>query len=245
MIFGSVFSSVDRYLKLGKRILLNILVKHPSARIKIPTRDKIEEHMASIQDRHPYLERVWCTMDGLKLNIDASGDPCKQNNFYNGWTHDHYVSCVLVFCPDGTIPICCFNVPGSVHDSSIADWGDIYTKLESVYNDCGGKCTVDSAFSRGRYGFLVKSAQIAPVGTDAYNINTDATSMRQSAEWGMRLVQSSFPRLKDRMKFEEFGERRINMKLMYRSNKIGINQIRSVYLGCLDRDANNYVIKIL
>ena len=52
MIFGSVFPSVDRCLKLGKRILLNVLVKHPSARICIPTREKIEEYMATVQDRH-------------------------------------------------------------------------------------------------------------------------------------------------------------------------------------------------
>ena len=73
-------------------------------------------------------------MDGLKLYLQQAGDSTTQNNFYNGWTHDHYVSAVLVFCPDGTIPIACFNVPGSVHDSTIAEWGNIYGKLENVYN---------------------------------------------------------------------------------------------------------------
>ena len=34
-----------------------------------------------------------------------------------------------------------------------------------------------------------------------------ATSMRQAAEWGMRAIQSSFPRLKDTFVYEETGER--------------------------------------
>ena len=63
--------------------------------------------------------------------------------------HDHYVSAVLVFCLDGTIPIACYNVPGCIHDSTIADWGNIYKKLEGIYNaELQGKCTVDSAFSK-------------------------------------------------------------------------------------------------
>ena len=49
-------------------------------------------------------------MDGLKLYLQQAGDATTQNNFYNGWTNDHYVTSVFVFCPDGTIPICCYNV---------------------------------------------------------------------------------------------------------------------------------------
>lgn len=35
----------------------------------------------------------------------------------------------------------------------------------------------------------------------------DATSVLQSADWGMRALQGSFPILKDRMIYEERGER--------------------------------------
>jgi hypothetical protein len=56
-----------------------------------------------------------------------------------------------------------------------------------------------------------------------------ATSMRQAAEWGMRAIQSSFPRLKDTFVYEDTGEHRILMKivcLLYnlRARTIGINQ---------------------
>ena len=66
--------------------------------------------------------------------------------------------------------------------------------------------------------------------------------MRQAAEWGMRGLQASFPRLKDRFVYEERGERRITMKMItliynMRARMVGINQIRNVYMKHLDRDA--------
>ena len=43
-------------------------------------------------------------------------DDDEQNQHYNGWTCNHYVSAVLLFCPDGTFPICCYNVPDKQQD---------------------------------------------------------------------------------------------------------------------------------
>jgi hypothetical protein len=67
--------------------------------------------------------------------------------------------------------------------------------------------------------------------------------MRQSAEWGMRAIQSSFPRLKDTFVYEEAGERRIVMKmicLLYNlcARSVGINQIKNVFMKWLDEDTN-------
>ncbi len=47
-------------------------------------------------------------------------------DFSNGWTHDHYVTIVFVFVPDGTIPISFLNVHGISRGSQEADWGYIY-----------------------------------------------------------------------------------------------------------------------
>jgi hypothetical protein len=71
----------------------------------------------------------------------------------------------------------------------------------------------------------------------------DADSMWQSAEWGMRAFQSSMPHLKDRMKFETRGERRVTLTIMIllynlQARAVGINQLKSVYTDPLDRDAN-------
>jgi hypothetical protein len=59
----------------------------------------------------------------------------------------------------------------------------------------------------------------------------------------MRALQSSFPRLKERLIYEEYGERRIIMKLyilLYnlRARKVGINQIKNVYLNALESNAD-------
>jgi len=250
MIFGLTGTPVSMYLRFGRRILIKILTDEPDATVKVPGIEKIEAYKAVIKERHPNLADVWCCMDGLKLYLEQAGDATTQNNFYNGWKQDHYVSSVFVFCPDGTIPICCYNVPGSVHDSSVAEWGNIYRRLERVYNLCGGRCAVDSAFSMKRYPFLLKSSQNRPLAENREDfrhevtINAEVTSMRQSAEWGMRAVQSSFPRLKERFVYEERGERKIILKMMIllynvRARRVGINQIRNTYIPALRLDAND------
>ena len=70
--------------------------------------------------------------------------------------------------------------------------------------------------------------------------------MRQSAVWGMRSFQASFPRVKDRFIYEENGERGLILKLFvflfnYRSNKVGINQIKNTYLTSLQLEGNVFV----
>ena len=95
-------------------------------------------------------------MDGLKLYLQQAGTREIQERFYNGWTHDHYVTSVFCCCPDGTIPIDFFNVPGSVHDSQVAELGRIYQKLEQVYERTGGKCCVNSAFGNLERDYLLK-----------------------------------------------------------------------------------------
>ncbi len=72
-------------------------------------------------------------MDGLKLYLEQSGDQVIQNMFYNGWIHDHYVSSVFVFRPDGTIPRTAINYPDWLYDSQIAEWGKAYKKLEIIF----------------------------------------------------------------------------------------------------------------
>ena len=98
-------------------------------------------------------------MDGLKLYLQQSGNAEIQEWYYNGWTHRHYVTSVFCFCPDGTIPIAFFNVPGSVRDSQVAEFGNIYNKLEDVYLSTGAKCYVDLAFGNVTRNYLYKSCQ--------------------------------------------------------------------------------------
>jgi hypothetical protein len=59
--------------------------------------------------------------------LEQSGDALIQEQFHYGETHDHYVTSVMCFYPDGTIPIDFLQIPGAVQDSQVADYGDIYT----------------------------------------------------------------------------------------------------------------------
>ncbi len=141
-----------------------------------------------VHRQHPYLLGVWCTMDGLKLMLEQSGDALIQGQFYNGWSHNHYVMSVICFCPDGTILIVFCSIPGAVYDSQVADYGDKYDKLELVYLRDGAKCTVDSAFGNVIREFLIKWLQEIIHIKDRVErgIARDATSMRQYTKWGMR-----------------------------------------------------------
>ena len=137
IIFGMTQSSVSVYLHFAINLLVIVLEDIEEAKVKIPDENMIAEYQLMVKNRHLRLNDVWCTMDGLKLYLECPGDDDEQNNFYNGWQCDHFVNAVLVFCPDGTIPICCYNVPGTQHDSKIAYIGGIYDKLKKVYDSTG------------------------------------------------------------------------------------------------------------
>ena len=68
-------------------------------------------------------------LHGSKLYLQQAGKTTTEYNSYNGWKLDQYVLFVWVFWSDGTIPICCCNVPGSVHDSIAPERVNLYQKL--------------------------------------------------------------------------------------------------------------------
>ena len=130
-----------------------------------------------------------------------------------------------VFVPNRTIATGFYNVPRCRHESTIANWGGIHDKLDRVYEETGLKFIIDSAFASGTYKFRIKSSQddltadeqLLDVADQIANIAVKraATNMRQYAEWGTRAVQSSFPRLKDTIIYEEHGEKRITFNCLF------------------------------
>jgi hypothetical protein len=128
----------------------------------------------------------------------------------------------LCFFPRQKIPIAFFTVLGAVHDSQIAHWGRLFSKLDDVHMAPSKKCTVDSAFGKVNCPFFIKSLQdilvsLAPA-TQAQREDIQwkmqAILMRQATEWGMRSIQSSFPHLKDCFVYKEGGERQIVLKMI-------------------------------
>jgi hypothetical protein len=139
-------------------------------------------------------------MDGLKIPIQRSRDALTQNAYYNGWLPAHFVGWVMAFAPYGIIVACKLNAPGSWHDSFIAQNGGLYDQLRAVFDSTGGKRVVDSVFSKKHCPFLIKSGNCKPGETPLQTmIHRQATSFRQSAEWGMRAVEGSFPWLNDKL----------------------------------------------
>jgi hypothetical protein len=51
------------------------------------------------------------------------------------------------------------NVPGTVHDPTMASFFGVYDKLKKVYDETGLKCIMDSAFCASKYEFITKSLQ--------------------------------------------------------------------------------------
>ena len=106
--------------------------------------------------------------------------------------------------------------------------------MEKVYEETGGKVVVDSAFRLKGGNCLVKSTQDDPEDPNLLLINRDATSIRQLSEWGMRMIQGGFPRIKDCIQYEEEGDRKIIFMLMihlynFKTSNIGINTISVSY----------------
>eukprot|EP00957_Ditylum_brightwellii_P148726 11323197-Ditylum_brightwellii.AAC.1 len=130
-------------------------------------------------------------MDGLKLYLQEVGNVEIQEWFYNGWKHDHYVSNVFAFTPNGMFLFMVINLPGDTHDSTAASQGFIYKQIEQFYNIYGGRFVIDSAFSAICSDYLAKLSQHDTTSTNAFEMlqNKKAISVRQMAEWGMQGFQ--------------------------------------------------------
>ena len=113
---------------------------------------------------------------------------------------------------------------------------------------------VDSAVNIGRRNFLLKSSQQDPIDVEGLIVNRAATSVRQLIEWGMRMIGSSFPCLKDPLLYEEKNDRMVILCLMvhlynFQVSQVGINQIlnsfydKTSYFGKerIDNDANVFL----
>lgn len=244
MAFGLTCTPMYNWLKFGRRVLLACLLKHDAARVTTPTANDIEVYKEAITRKYPRMRNVWGACDGLKLQIEQSKNWFIQNQFFNGWTHGHYVNCIFVFAADGRIRICVINTPGTWHDSTQADHG-VYAKMEKVFDDHGAIVVVDSAFNMQNKDYLVKSSQQDPTNAAELLTNRDATSIRQLSEWGMRMLQAQFPRMKDRIAYEEKGERRVILNLMvllynFQCSRIGHNQIFTTFMNDEDNYYGNY-----
>ena len=176
------------------------------------------------------------------MRLENPTSNAAQRPFYNGWKSDHFVINLLLFGPDGKIRAAMLNCPGCMHDSELAGFGDpsICKKIDDMCDKHGAKCVMDSAFCTRNRESIIKSVPRDQIFASAENahealIRDAALSVRQSAEWGMRALQGSMPRLKSRWKFEENDERLVSLAMIallhnYRTDNLPANQIRNVFM---------------
>jgi DDE superfamily endonuclease len=125
-----------------------MLRSDPLAIVSMPTAHKIESFVSAVSAKYPALTNCWGAMDGLKIWLEKAGNSQVQNMFFNGWTHNHYISNLFLFSPDGKIRACYVNAPGTMHDSTMAKWGRLYDKVDQLYATMGVKIVVDSHLHR-------------------------------------------------------------------------------------------------
>ena len=251
-IFGLIPTTVSRYINFAMKILLETLQKDiKEASIQWPLVEEFEELNDIILSRHDLLIGAFGTVDGLNLPVQTAEDVEIENATYNGWLHSHFVSSVLVFSPKGTIIAAALNAPGSWHDSRVA--ASIYNKL---LNDTpeGYYLVADTAFPRGtdyiegrikaphKVGQRLRGTQIEI--HEQMRFNRQILSYRQSAEWGMRTLQGSFGRLRIPLEIHHTKRRADLLEVCVRLNnlratRVGINQIRTVYLENWKRSTEN------
>ncbi len=132
--------------------------------------------------------------------------------------------------------------PWSWHNSFIAQNARLYNKLQAVYDSARGKEWLIQHFqstdadSLLNHRFLIKSGKwkICETAIEQTTLR-QATSCWQSAEWGIRAVQGSFPWLTDKLLYTDSVEaclvlsHTIAMLLNFRTHCVGLNQLSSTY----------------
>jgi len=142
----------------------------------------------------------------------------------------------------GVIIACRLNAPGSWHDARVAR--PIYEKLRTSTPE-GYYLVTDTAFPRGtdqiagRIHAPMKSGTRLPADpqrrAEVMAQDRQLLSFRQSAEWGMRGLQGSFGRLRVPLEINHTDRRgdvleTTSRLFQVRARRVGINQIRNVYM---------------
>jgi len=79
LIFGMTMSPTSKYLQFSRRIIVKILKKHHLFKLCLPSNGKLEEYRRTIETRHPALNDVCRTMDGMKCCIEEAANEIVQS----------------------------------------------------------------------------------------------------------------------------------------------------------------------
>jgi hypothetical protein len=101
-IFALIPTTVSRYINFTHKILTDTLQNLHDAQVVWPRGEEFEENNNLVMQRHHLLDGAFGSLDGLKLPVQSSPDQEIENATYNGWLHEHFITCVLAFSVKGT-----------------------------------------------------------------------------------------------------------------------------------------------
>jgi hypothetical protein len=218
--------------------LLLVLRMHPMARMQMPTDAKMAELQEACAEKHDLLTDVYCVFDGVKFYFEATEDLDEQCMYYNGWKCDHFVGNLFVCSLDGLI-IASILWMRLVRFMTLPlpSWVDcMICSIKYTFGQVESAASI-LLFVQNQilsWSSLAKTSSVLVVLKQLF-LAEQATSLRQAAEWGMRAIQGSFPRLKDGIHYKTNGEWRVFLQLLtllynYQTNMVGLNAITNTYI---------------
>jgi hypothetical protein len=176
-----------------------ILSERDDAAVQWPTSERMAQLASLVQARDARISSCFGFLDGLHLATQNSSEVNTQNAYYNSWLAGTTISCAYVFSPEGDVLWASLNCPGSWHDATVASHL-MDRLLDPQLTPDPFFIIADSAFPhKGPIGRKIhtpltrREPQHHSASTRSYS--TGVVSMRQTVEWGMRGLQSKFPRL--------------------------------------------------
>lgn len=226
LIFGISASTLSRAWDSGIISLRRALDTLPDAAIRWPDAAAMLSYaMLGAEYDEELPPGLIGFLDGSVLPMQEPADPFHQNAYWSGYHKIVCVNNIFVFGPDGCVIWCRTNCPGHMHDSTCCE-DTLYPTLAQL--PAPYYVLADKAF-RG-LGALEK--RIRKSGGRTLE-GLAITRARQAAEWGMRLLKSTWPRLNVPLTVRTHQRQIIISTCVrlsnLRSRLVGINQIRTVF----------------
>ncbi len=228
-IFSLSPATVSRGIRQGVNILFEALRRHPLGKISWPTPEEMSATAAVLKKKEPALKHLlFGFVDGFRLKIQDHSDPSMQNAYYNR-KYGSNVGNIVAFDHRGLIIYYAVNYPGSWHDARIAR--KFYELLEDpILTPPQFMMLADEGFTL--HGRIVQTKQ-TPFNNYRTEMEAANVSIRQSVEWGIRGIKSSWPRITAGLRTEFEWNQQLLLFIMhlhnYRTRTVGFNQIRTVF----------------
>ena len=244
MLFGIVPSVCSNYLKEVRELICLQLKFNPHAIISFPNEQEMELYSQMIANRELNITNAIGFIDGVSIPCQCGEDEKSQRAYYNGYYKDTRCNNVFLFTPDGKIRSASINAPGSNHDTTVAI--TIMRRCLRKLKPLGKIVMVDKGFPRSG---IFQDVLVGPLGKKTIrkfrrlltveqfegkvSLHHTYTSLRQAAEWGMRGLQGSFPRLRTRLTSDSEVRKEIIFSICllhnFRVSFVGISQIATVF----------------